>query len=73
MNFSNQNDMGNYAIEIHALKSDSKYLGFTKLAELAFDHEMKSKENNSDYIKQTYPLVLDEINRIKNITNSYML
>ena len=34
---------------------------------------MKSKENNSDYIKQTYPLVLDEINRIKNITNSYML
>jgi len=72
-NFSNQNDMENYAIEVHALKSDSKYLGFTKLAELAFDHEMKSKENNSDYIKQTYPTLVGEINKIKNIANSYII
>lgn len=36
--------MANYAIEVHALKSDSKYFGFTRLAELALDQEMKSKE-----------------------------
>ena len=32
-----QNDMNSYAIEVHALKSDAKYLGFTKLAEIAYD------------------------------------
>ena len=29
------NDMENYSVEVHGLKSDSKYLGFVKLAELA--------------------------------------
>ena len=28
-------DMENYAILVHSLKSDSKYLGFVKLADLA--------------------------------------
>ena len=28
-------DMPNYAILVHSLKSDAKYLGFTKLAEIA--------------------------------------
>ncbi len=36
-------DMANYAILVHSLKSDAKYFGFDKLAELAYDHEMKSK------------------------------
>ena len=39
-------DMPNYAIYIHSLKSDSKYFGFTKLAELANTHEEQSKANN---------------------------
>ena len=38
-------DMANYAILVHSLKSDAKYFGFDKLAELAYDHEMKSKAN----------------------------
>ena len=38
--------MANYAILVHSLKSDSKYLGFTKLAELSYQHEMESKANN---------------------------
>ena len=39
-------DMANYAILVHSLKSDAKYFGFDKLAELAYDHEMKSKAND---------------------------
>ena len=38
--YKNNNDMPNYAIIVHSIKSDSKYLGFTKLAELAYNHEM---------------------------------
>ena len=41
-------DMPNYAIAVHALKSDSKYFGFGKLAELSYNHEMKSKENDQE-------------------------
>ena len=33
--YKNNNDMPNYAIIVHSIKSDSKYLGLTKLAELA--------------------------------------
>ena len=36
--------MSNYAILVHSLKSDAKYLGFTKLAELAYNHELKVKK-----------------------------
>ena len=43
-------DMANYAILVHSLKSDSKYLGFTSLAEIAYNHEMASKENNSIFV-----------------------
>ena len=28
--YREQNDMSNYSIEVHGLKSDSKYLGFIK-------------------------------------------
>ena len=29
--YKNNEDMENYAIEVHAMKGDSKYLGFTKV------------------------------------------
>ena len=52
--FKETSDMANYAIEVHALKSDSKYFGFTRLAELAYNHEMESKKNNMFYIMDHY-------------------
>ena len=42
--------MKNYAIFAHSLKSDAKYFGFTKLAELAYNHEMASKQENIDFV-----------------------
>lgn len=65
-------DMSNYAILVHSLKSDSKYLGFTHLADLALDHEMKSKENDYEYIKNNYYLLIDEIKRIIVIIKKYL-
>ena len=57
-------DMPNYAILVHSIKSDSKYLGFTKLASLAYDHELKSKENDIEYVNNNFSSLEDEINRI---------
>ena len=67
-----KNDLPNYAIEAHALKSDSKYLGFTKLADLAYNHEMKSKENDSKYINDNYESLMVELNRILEIVKKYL-
>lgn len=67
-----KNDMANYAIEAHALKSDSKYLGFTKLAEIAYSHELKSKENDINYVKNNYEELMKELNRILEIVKKYL-
>ena len=65
-------DMENYAILVHSIKSDSKYLGFTDLAETAYDHELKSKENDVSYINDNFNKLETEINRIINIIKTYL-
>ena len=67
-----EKNMKDYEIDVHAMKSDSKYLGFKKLAELSYDHEMKSRENNLDYIMEHYDELIEEYNRIINIINKYL-
>ena len=64
-------DMGNYAILVHSIKSDSKYLGFKVLAELSYNHEMESKQNNIEYIKDNYSTLISEYERVINIVNEY--
>lgn len=70
--YKSVNDMANYAILVHAMKSDSKYLGFTKLAELSYNHEMASKENNSIFVEENYNELVSEANRIYNIVKEYI-
>ena len=71
-NYKNNNDMKNYAIEVHALKGDSKYLGFTKLAELALNHQLKSENNDIDYVNNNYKELIEEANRILTISKEYL-
>lgn len=70
--YKTNSDMPNYAILVHSLKSDSKYLGFTKLAELSLNHEMKSKENDLNYVMENYDELMDEANRIVKLASEYM-
>ena len=70
--YKENNDMPNYAIQVHSLKSDSKYLGFTTLAELAYNHEMASKGNDVSYVNEHYSELMDEVNRIVNICKEYI-
>ena len=65
-------DMKNYSILVHALKGDSKYLGFTKLAELALNHQLKSQDNDLDYINEHYMELIAEVNRIQDIIKEYL-
>lgn len=70
--YKEQADMANYAILVHSLKSDSKYFGFEKLAELAYNHEMESKANNMYYVTDHYDELMEEANRILRIVKQYM-
>ncbi len=65
-------DMANYAIYVHSLKSDCKYFGFLKLANIAYEHEMKSKENDLAYVKKHYKELTDEAQKVKTIVNEYL-
>ena len=70
--FKAKGDMANYAIEVHALKSDAKYFGFTKLADIAYDQELKSKENNMFYISEHFDELEQETLKALNITKIYL-
>ena len=70
--YKETSDMPNYAILVHSLKSDAKYLGFTKLAELAYQQEMESKANNIEYIYSNYEALIAEANRIIEVAKKYM-
>lgn len=65
-------DMANYAILVHSLKSDSKYFGFEKLAELAYNHEIESKANNMYYVTDHFDELMTEANRIVTLVKQYM-
>ncbi len=70
--YYNMADMPNYAIYVHSLKSDCKYFGFTKLAEMAYEHELQSKANNIEFVKANYSILMEEANKIKILVNEYL-
>ena len=71
INYKNINDMENYAIEVHSLKSDAKYLGFTKLADISYEHELKSKENNSEFVINNFDKLEKEYLKTLEIVKEY--
>lgn len=70
--YKDAGDMANYAILVHSMKSDSKYLGFTKLAELSLDHELKGKENDAAYVNANFDSLMNEANRIIDVVKKYL-
>ena len=70
--YKNERDMENYAILVHALKSDSKYLGITPLADIAYVHEMASKSNNVDEVNNKYELLVNTINKYTEVLKKYL-
>ena len=71
INYKDNNDMENYAIEVHSLKSDAKYLGFMSLADISYQHELKSKENDSTFVQEHFTELETEYNKALNIAKTY--
>ena len=69
--FKNAGDMPNYAIQVHSLKSDSKYLGLSKLTELAYNHEIASKANDLKFVNDNYAELIQEAKKMISIIKRY--
>jgi len=72
LDYKHNKDLPNYAIEVHSLKSDSKYLGFMKLADIAYEHELKSKDGDIDYVNNHFVELNNEYEKILEIVKNYV-
>ena len=65
-------DMPNYAVYVHSLKSDCKYFGFLNLANIAYQHELKSKDNDYEYVKDNFDTLMEETRKVQGIVDNYL-
>lgn len=70
--YLDMNDMANYSIYAHSLKSDARYFGFTKLSEIAYSHELKSKEGDVYYVYDSFNDLTKAVDDAVNIIQEYM-
>ena len=64
-------DMANYAILVHSMKSDAKYLGFMSFADIAYQHELKSKENNLSFCEEHFSELEKELQKYLSVAREY--
>lgn len=69
--YRDSKDMANYAIDVHSLKSDCKYLGFMSLADISYQHELKSKENDIDFVLEHFSELEEEYHKMYEIAKNY--
>lgn len=70
--YKTTSDMANYAIEVHSLKSDARYLGFTSLADMSYDSELKSKAGDVMYVQENHPKIIEEAKRMISVAKQYL-
>ncbi len=70
--FMNEQDLANYAITVHSMKSDAKYFGFMSLADMAYEHELKSKAGDYSYVTSHINDLINETNKAIVLIQQYM-
>ncbi len=70
--FMKSQDLENYAVTVHSIKSDARYFGFTDLGEMAFLHEQKSKAGDYTFVASHINDLISETNKAILIIQEYM-
>ena len=71
-NSKDQENWQNYGIFAHSIKSDARYLGFTKEAEIFLQHEMAGKGENQHCIEKEYDNLLQTVDHMTSIVKRYL-
>ena len=66
------NDMASYAIDVHSLKSDVRYLGFMMVGDLAYELELLSKQNDLVGVSGKHDNLINEVNKIVSACKKYL-
>ena len=69
--YKEENNMKEYSVLVHSMKSDAKYLGFMDFADIAYQHELKSKENDSGFVNDNFEKLEEELTKVINIAKDY--
>ncbi len=69
--YKNNIEISSYTILAHNLKSEARYLGLNKLSEVFYNHELKGKENNIDYIKNNFVEIENAVGTLKSSIKDY--
>lgn len=65
-------DMLAYSTLVHMLKSNSRLVGASRLGDLAFDLEMKSKEGDAEYCRAHQEALTDEYVKVVTALEQYL-
>ena len=68
----NNENWQDYGIFAHSIKSDARYLGFTKEAEIFLQHEMAGKQENQHFIEKEYDNLLKTVSYMTSIVKRYL-
>ena len=68
----NNKDFVNYSVTAHSMKSDAKTFGFTALADVAYEHELKSKAGDYYYVTTHINDLITETNKSILLLQDYM-
>lgn len=69
--YKDENNMEEYSILVHSMKSDAKYLGFMDFADIAYQHELKSKEDDSNFVNDNFEKLEEELSKVVKIARDY--
>ena len=69
--YKDKKDMENYSILVHSMKSDAKYLGMMSFADLAYQHELESKQNNYKFVNENFEKLMLELDKNIKILKEY--
>ena len=64
-------NMDDYAILAHALKTEARYVGCNELGELAYEHELAGKAKNQEQVNEKFESLENEIKRVHDIVRRY--
>lgn len=69
--YKNANDIQNYAIQVHAMKSNARSFGFMKLGEIAYNHEMAAKGSDVNFINEHFEELKANVDEVYNMITEY--
>lgn len=69
--YKNNGEISSYTILAHSLKSEARYLGLNNLSQIFYNHELKGKEGNIDYIKNNFYEIESALGSLKSNIKDY--